>query len=89
MGDVEVEKLEQQLVGGPEETDCPLDYGVDVDGSKKLVDAWIIEPVEIQRVRKERSELVAERIDFYGRDEGDPPLYIQESDLWCVHVFRP
>lgn len=84
MGEVESDKLEQQILGPLGGVDCPMDYGVGVDGAAKLVDGWLVEPTEIQRVRKERSELVSEPIDFYGRDEGDPETFLEVSDLRCV-----
>ena len=81
MGEVESEKLERQVLGEVGGVDCPLDYGLEVDGTKKLVDAWILEAIEIQRVRNERAELVSKPMDFYAREEGDPPFFMQNSDL--------
>ena len=84
MGEIESEKLVQEILGPVGEVDCPMEYGVNVDGSKKYVDGWLAETTEIQRVRRERAELVTERIDFFGRDEGDPLAFMQTSDLRCV-----
>lgn len=84
MGEVESEKLVQEILGPIGEVDCPLEYGLNVDNSKKYMDGWLIETAEIQRVRRERAELVTERVDFFGRDEGDPVEFMQTTDLRCV-----
>ncbi|KAF5333007.1 hypothetical protein D9758_015177 [Tetrapyrgos nigripes] len=81
MGEAERNKWEAEVVGDVAVVDCPLDYGVKLDGTENKTDGWLLPVVEYQRVREARNKLVSEPMDYYTRGEEDVHLVIAPGDL--------
>jgi midasin len=88
MGEAEREKMERQVLGEICGPDCLLDYGQNIDGSRKEVDGWIMPVIELERVRDMRNDMVTTQHDYFSIDEGDPCTPIDPSHLWCALPFR-
>ncbi|KAL1760476.1 hypothetical protein FB107DRAFT_202952 [Schizophyllum commune] len=84
MGEAERERIEKQIfgeVGGP---DCPLEYGVDLQGNTVVTDGWLMPLRELQRVQNARNDMVAAPYDYF---EGMEDPVIDETVL-CPNVVN-
>jgi midasin len=87
MGEAEREKMERHVLGDICGVDCQLDYGQNIDGSRKEVDGWIMPVIELQRVRDMRDDMVTTQHDYFTVEEGNLSLPINPSDLWYTHYL--
>ena len=85
MGEAERKKIEHNVLGEVCGVDCQLDYGQNIDGSRREVDGWIMPVVELQRVRDMRQDMVTTKHDYFVV-EGNPSP-INPSDLRCAHFL--
>ncbi|KAF8073543.1 midasin nuclear AAA ATPase [Lyophyllum atratum] len=81
MGEAEREVMEKEVLGEPYGVDCQMEYGTDVDGSRKEVDGWIMPVVELQRVKDTREKIAQEDHGYYDVGEGESFSPIQPSEL--------
>lgn len=84
MGEAERGKIEREVLGEPCGVDCQLDYGKNIDGSRKEVDGWIMPVIELQRIKDMRQEIQNQAQDYYGTDEGELPSRIDAAELRYV-----
>jgi midasin len=77
MGEAEREKLEAQVIGEISEVDCQLEYDENVDGSREVVDGWIMPVLELNRIKEARNAIVLESHDYYTveENEGFQPIH--------------
>ncbi|KAJ6531011.1 hypothetical protein B0H10DRAFT_2171534 [Mycena sp. CBHHK59/15] len=71
MGEAEREKLERATLGDVCGVDCPLDFGRNLDGSRKEMDGWIMPVFEVKRVQDMRNAIVENPQTFYDWDAED------------------
>ncbi|THV03027.1 midasin [Dendrothele bispora CBS 962.96] len=81
MGEAEREKWEVETVGDIATVDCPLDYGANMNGTRCVVDCWLLPALEYQRVRDTRNRIISESMDYYSLNENDLPSTICPEDL--------
>ncbi|EAU86094.2 MDN1 midasin family protein [Coprinopsis cinerea okayama7 len=81
MGDAESMRLEEEVVGRNDDSECVVEYGSEVDGSTKHMDCWILENAESERVCRTRNKLVTEVVNFYPTDDTEPRVQLEEADL--------
>jgi len=82
MGEAEREKLETEVLGEICGVDCQLEYGQNVDGSRKEVDGWIMPVFELRRIKGARNGIVLEPHDYYTVQEDEIFRPIHPSELW-------
>ncbi|KAI0060319.1 hypothetical protein BV25DRAFT_1871299 [Artomyces pyxidatus] len=78
MGEAEREKLEKELVGSDSDIDCPVEFGEDADGQRRLVDGWLLPIIEAKRVHEARSTIASDQQNFF---EGPEESRIELSEL--------
>jgi midasin len=81
MSEAEREKLENALIGSMADAECPLEFGLDVQGRVNFIDGWLLPVIETQRIHDARNAIVADTLGFSMEQEGDSILL---SDLRCV-----
>ncbi|EIN12894.1 P-loop containing nucleoside triphosphate hydrolase protein [Punctularia strigosozonata HHB-11173 SS5] len=74
-------KAEMECIGDINDVDCPIEWEVDVNGTKKEVDGWLLSALEQERIVDARNSLTGPVADFYSREEGDMEEQMRESDL--------
>jgi midasin len=87
MGEAEREKMERHMFGEICGVDCQLDYGQNIDGSRKEVDGWILPVIELQRVKDMRKDMITTQRDYFTVEEGDLSPSINPSNLWYAHIL--
>ncbi|KAG6866182.1 hypothetical protein C0991_007732 [Blastosporella zonata] len=80
MAEAEREVMEREVLGEPYGVDCQMEYGANLDGTKKEVDGWILPVLELQRIKEIREKIAYEDQDYYSHDE-EPVTPIQPSEL--------
>ncbi|GLB38607.1 putative P-loop containing nucleoside triphosphate hydrolase protein [Lyophyllum shimeji] len=81
MGEAEREVMEKEVLGEQYGVDCQMEYGTDLDGTRKEVDGWIMPVIELQRIKDTREKIAYEDHGYYVFDEGESPSHVQPSDL--------
>ena len=81
MGEAEREMLEKEILGETCMADCPLDFGDEIDGTRKEVDGWIMPVLELKRVTDARNSLTLNLHDYYTVEEGELSRPIHPSEL--------
>jgi midasin len=81
MGEQERGTIERDVLGERCGVDCQLDFGRNVDGSRKEVDGWIMPAIELQRIKDMREDIARQAQDYYGTDEGEPSFPISPLEL--------
>ncbi|KAJ7451619.1 midasin nuclear AAA ATPase [Mycena latifolia] len=71
MGEAERETMERATLGEACAVDCPLEYGQNLDGSQREMDAWVMPVFEVQRIQETRKEIVDNPQTFYDFAEDD------------------
>ncbi|KAG5638685.1 hypothetical protein H0H81_011065 [Sphagnurus paluster] len=87
MGESEREVMEKEVLGEPYGGDCEMDYGENIDGSRKVLDGWIMPIIEIQRVKEWREKILQEGHDYFTVEQGEQAPTIQPSEL-SPHVVN-
>lgn len=78
-------KLEKKILGGLAQADCSIEYGMNLDGSKQVVDGWILPVIEARRVVNMRnSHLEAQNYFTTNKDDFMEPIH--PADLRYVTV---
>ena len=72
-------KLEKELIGDPAEVDCPIQYGMEIDGKQKVMDGWLLPLEDAERIVNARKALL-EPQDFFTF-EGDSVEPIHPAEL--------
>lgn len=75
-------KMEKQVIGEVESADCPVTYDAHIDGSRRVVDGWVLPVLEKTRVIDGRNALLAPQ-NYYTND-GDSIEPIHPAELRCV-----
>ncbi|KAI8971187.1 midasin [Trametes punicea] len=73
-------KLEGKVIGDVKEVDCPIQYAVNLDGTVREVDGWVLPILEMERVSRARDALVYDQ-GFYAIDESDSSEPIHPAEL--------
>lgn len=90
MGEAERERMERKVLGMKDDEMCSVDcwvsaggYGKrDEEGREKLLDGWVLPMLEMQRVRRMREGICdIDLEEFYGLEEGEEGVCVEESDL--------
>ncbi|KAJ3507966.1 hypothetical protein NLJ89_g6013 [Agrocybe chaxingu] len=68
MGEVERNKMEQDVLGESCGVECQLNYGQDREGAEKMVDGWVLPVVELRRIQEQRKEIVTNPIDYFSEE---------------------
>ncbi|KAJ7432805.1 P-loop containing nucleoside triphosphate hydrolase protein [Mycena galericulata] len=71
MGEAERETLERTVLGERCAVDCPIEYGQNLDGSRKEMDAWVMPVFEVRRIQEMRNAIVENSQNFYDLVEDD------------------
>ncbi|KAG6872267.1 hypothetical protein C0995_011404, partial [Termitomyces sp. Mi166 len=80
MGEAEREVMEREVLGEQFGVDCPIEYGTNIDGTRRETDGWLIPVLELQRIKETREKIACEKQDYYLND-GGPVTPIQPSEL--------
>ncbi|KAG6909303.1 hypothetical protein DXG01_001247, partial [Tephrocybe rancida] len=80
MGEAEREVMEREVLGEPYGVDCQMEYGTNLDGTRKEVDGWIFPVLELQRIKETREKIAYEDQDYYSNDE-ESVTHVQPSEL--------
>lgn len=80
MSEAERERLENALIGSMAHAECPLEFGLDVQGRANIIDGWLLPVIETQRIHDARNAIVADTVGFSMGEGGDSILL---SDLRC------
>ncbi|KAI0667730.1 midasin [Trametes maxima] len=80
-------KLERENVGDVRDTDCPVLFEANPDGTAREVDGWVLPTLEAERIVHARDELL-EVQDYYMMDENDScePIHPAELSPLVVNV---
>ena len=73
-------ELEKEIIGDVKDVDCPIGYGVNLDGSAALMDGWVMPAVEEQRISDARNALL-EHQDYYSVEENETHELIHQAEL--------
>lgn len=76
-------KLEQKAVGDVKDVDCPMQFGVNLDGSVRIIDGWVLPILEVERVSRARDAL-ADVQDYYSNDQNSSIEPIHPAELRYV-----
>ncbi|CAA7261484.1 unnamed protein product [Cyclocybe aegerita] len=68
MGEVERNKMEQEVLGESCRVECQLNYGQDREGTEKMVDGWVLPVVELRRIQEQRNEIATNPIDYFSEE---------------------
>ena len=79
-------KMEKEVLGKVSEVDCPISFGVELDGTATQVDGWIMPVLELERIAQGRNALL-ESQDFYSPEESDSSEPIHPAELRFVSVM--
>ncbi|KAG5350591.1 hypothetical protein C0989_010243 [Termitomyces sp. Mn162] len=80
MGEAEREVMEREVLGEPFGIDCQIEYGINLDGTSREVDGWLVPVLEVQRIKEMREKIACEEQDYYSND-GGPVTTIQPLEL--------
>ncbi|KAL1950443.1 hypothetical protein VTO73DRAFT_5567 [Trametes versicolor] len=80
-------KLEQKAVGDVKDVDCPMQFGVNLDGSVRIIDGWVLPILEVERVSRARDAL-ADVQDYYSNDQNNSiePIHPAELSSLVVNI---
>jgi midasin len=80
MGEAERVKMEKQVIGDVSERDCPITYGMDIDGTMLQMDGWTFPAFEVRRISDARISIAQEALDYYLTEEGEAvePIKLEE-----------
>lgn len=74
------QELEKEIIGGVAEVDCPIGYGMNLDGSAVMMDGWVMPAIEEKRIMSARSAVLAPQ-DYLSRDENEIHEPIHPAEL--------
>lgn len=79
-GEAERVEMEKEVIGDVSEVDCPIAYGLNVDGTASLMDGWIFPTFEVKRISDARNAIMQGALDYYSLDEGEvvEPITVEE-----------
>ncbi|KAI0822070.1 midasin [Trametes gibbosa] len=80
MMEIERVKLESRIVGDVKGVNCLTHFSVNLDGTVREVDGWVLPILEAQRVSRARDALYDAQ-DFYTYDENDSSEPIHPAEL--------
>ncbi|KAL4245562.1 Midasin [Abortiporus biennis] len=80
-------KLEQDIIGGVSEVDCPIHYGYRLDGTSEIVDGWLVPMKEVLRVSNARSAHL-EPQNYFVVEDGDSfePIHPAELSPYIANI---
>ncbi|KAI9068715.1 midasin [Trametes sanguinea] len=73
-------KLEKEIVGDVQEVDCPVKYAINLDGTVREVDGWVLPVLEMERISRARDALLDDE-GFYVYEESDSSEPIHPAEL--------
>ncbi|KAJ3016996.1 hypothetical protein NUW54_g685 [Trametes sanguinea] len=73
-------KLEKEIVGDVQEVDCPVQYAINLDGTVREVDGWVLPVLEMERISRARDALLDDE-GFYVYEESDSSEPIHPAEL--------
>ena len=79
-------KLEQEVVGDVKETECPIFFAYNLDGTVREVDGWVLPTLELERISRARDALL-DYEDVFGHDGFDSTEPIHPAELRYVPVL--
>ncbi|KZT67287.1 hypothetical protein DAEQUDRAFT_812985 [Daedalea quercina L-15889] len=74
------EELEKEIIGDVNEVDCPIAYGLNLDGSVVMMDGWVMPAIEAKRIATARNA-VLEPQDYYSREDNETHEPIHPAEL--------
>lgn len=80
-------KLENEAIGDMKEVDCPIFYDAEPNGTRAVLDGWLVPTIEADRVFNERQALLNPQ-KYYTYEEGDSVEPIHPAELryvYCLH----
>ncbi|OSD02514.1 midasin [Trametes coccinea BRFM310] len=72
--------LEKEVVGDVEDVDCPVQYAINLDGTVREVDGWVLPVLEMERISRARDALLDDE-GFYIYAESDSSEPIHPAEL--------
>ncbi|KAI0769070.1 midasin [Trametes elegans] len=80
-------KLEKRLLGESKDVDCPIWFGVNLDGSVRQIDGWVLAALETERVSRARDALLQEGCSYpVGENDSSEPIHPAELSPLVVNV---
>ena len=73
-------ELEKEIIGDVKDVDCPIGYGMNLDGSAAMMDGWVMPAVEEKRISDARNALL-EPQDYYSVEENETHELIHQAEL--------
>ncbi|KAI1794980.1 midasin [Ganoderma leucocontextum] len=78
--------MEKEVLGEVSNVDCPIAFGVNLDGTLQQVSGWIMPVVELERIAQGRYQLL-EPHDFYIHDnDSSEPIHPAELSPLVVNI---
>lgn len=83
-------KLEKEVVGEVSEVDCPITYGCLSDGTRRMIDGWILSAVEKERVIDARNMHLSPQNYYTPHGDSIEPIHPAElrSVLTILRYLR-
>ena len=73
-------ELEKEIIGDVKDVDCPIGYGVNLDGSVVVMDGWVMPAIEEKRIADARNALL-EPQDYYSIEDNETHELIHPAEL--------
>ncbi|KAI0916947.1 hypothetical protein AcW2_007206 [Taiwanofungus camphoratus] len=80
-------KMEREVIGDVGEVDCHISFGTSMDGSRIIIDGWVMPAIEVQRVVDARNAHL-EPQDYFSSENGDSyePIHPAELSPFIVNI---
>lgn len=78
-------KMEREVIGDVGEVDCHISFGTSMDGSRIIIDGWVMPAIEVQRVVDARNAHL-ELQDYFSSENGDSYEPIHPAELRSVSL---
>lgn len=78
-------KMEKEVIGEVSEVDCPVTWDAAADGSRTLVDGWVLPIMEAERVLQAQKTVLPPQ-KYYTYEDGDLVEPIHPAELRYVQL---